>query len=74
MFLIVNGFILYFGNRIGEDGLVGTLDQLNWKEAKKVGDAQCFALIHVVFRCGLKQYVAGVVAGLKPRKQPAFRS
>ncbi len=28
-FLIVNGFILYFGDRIGSDS-IGGLDQLNW--------------------------------------------
>ena len=38
-FLIVNGFILYFGDRIGEES-VGTLDQLNWKGALAVGCAQ----------------------------------
>ena len=36
VFLIVNGFILYLGDRISEES-VGTLDQLNWKGALAVG-------------------------------------
>ena len=36
VFLIVNGFILYFGDRIAEEA-VGSLDQLNWKGALAVG-------------------------------------
>ena len=42
-FLIVNGFILYFGDRIGEES-TGSLGQLNWKGALAVGFAQCLAL------------------------------
>ena len=49
VFLIVNGFILYFGDRIAEE-LVGSLDQLNWKGALAVGVAQCFALIPGISR------------------------
>jgi undecaprenyl-diphosphatase len=62
-FLIVNGFVLYFGDRIGEES-VGTLSQLNWKGALAVGFAQCFALIPGISRSGATM-VAGVVAGLK---------
>ena len=69
-FLIVNGFILYFGDRIGEES-VGTLDQLNWKGALAVGVAQCLALIPGISRSG-STMVAGVVAGLKHAEAARF--
>ena len=69
-FLIVNGFILYFGDRIGEES-VGSLDQLNWKGALAVGFAQCFALIPGISRSGATM-VAGVVAGLKHSEAARF--
>ena len=62
-FLIVNGFLLYFGDLIAGEA-VGTLDQLNWKGALAVGFAQCLALIPGISRSG-STIVAGVVAGLK---------
>jgi undecaprenyl-diphosphatase len=69
-FLIVNGFVLYFGDRIGEES-VGTLAQLNWKGALAVGFAQCFALIPGFSRSGVTM-VAGVVAGLKHAEAARF--
>jgi undecaprenyl-diphosphatase len=69
-FLIVNGFLLYFGDRIGEES-VGTLGQLNWKGALAVGVAQCFALIPGISRSGAT-IVAGVVAGLKHAEAARF--
>ena len=70
VFLIVNGFILYFGDRIGEE-LVGSLGQLNWKGALAVGFAQCLALIPGISRSGATM-VAGVVAGLKHAEAARF--
>jgi undecaprenyl-diphosphatase len=69
-FLIVNGFILYFGDRIGEES-VGSLGQLNWKGALAVGLAQCLALIPGISRSG-STIVAGVVAGLKHSEAARF--
>ena len=69
-FLIVNGFILYFGDRIGEES-VGSLSQLNWKGALAVGFAQCLALIPGISRSGATM-VAGVVAGLKHSEAARF--
>jgi undecaprenyl-diphosphatase len=69
-FLIINGFILYFGDRIGEES-VGSLDQLNWKGALAVGFAQCLALIPGISRSGATM-VAGVVAGLKHAEAARF--
>ena len=70
VFLIVNGFILYLGDRIGEES-VGTLDQLNWKGALAVGCAQILALIPGISRSG-STIVAGVVAGLKHEEAARF--
>jgi undecaprenyl-diphosphatase len=69
-FLIVNGFFLFIGDRIGEES-VGTLDQLNWKGALAVGCAQCLALIPGISRSG-STIVAGVVAGLKHEESARF--
>jgi undecaprenyl-diphosphatase len=70
VFLIVNGFFLFIGDRIGEES-VGTLDQLNWKGALAVGFAQCLALIPGISRSG-STIVAGVVAGLKHEESARF--
>lgn len=70
VFLIVNGFILYVGDKIGGQA-VGTLEQLNWKGALAVGLAQCTALIPGVSRSGAT-IVAGVVAGLQHKEAARF--
>ena len=70
VFLIVNGLVLYFGDRIGGE-LIGKLDQLNWKGALAVGVAQCFALIPGISRSGIT-IVAGVVAGLRHEELARF--
>ncbi len=70
IFLIVNGFILYFGDKIGGE-TVGALDQLNWKGALAVGCAQCLALIPGISRSGVT-IVAGVVAGLRHEESARF--
>jgi undecaprenyl-diphosphatase len=69
-FLIANGFVLYFGDRIGAaaDGVLG---QFNWKGALAVGVAQCFALIPGFSRSGLT-IAAGVVAGLRHEDSARF--
>jgi undecaprenyl-diphosphatase len=69
-FLIVNGFLLYFGDRVGDES-IGTLDQLNWKGALAIGGAQCLALIPGISRSGAT-IVAGVVAGLRHAESARF--
>lgn len=69
-FLIANGFVLYFCDRIAGKA-VGVLDQLNWKGALAIGIAQCFALIPGFSRSGLT-IAAGVLAGLKHEDSARF--
>jgi undecaprenyl-diphosphatase len=69
-FLIVNGFLLYVGDRIGGQ-TVGALKQLNWKGALAVGGAQCLALIPGISRSGAT-IVAGVIAGLRHEDAARF--
>ena len=69
-FLIANGFVLYFGDRIAGEA-VGILDQLNWKGALAIGVAQCLALIPGFSRSGLT-IAAGVVAGLRHEDSARF--
>ena len=69
-FLIVNGFLLFFGDLVAGD-TVGKLDQLNWKGALAVGFAQCLALIPGLSRSG-STIVAGVVAGLRHDEAARF--
>jgi len=68
--LIVNGFLLYFGDQIAGE-TTGALDELNWKGALAVGVAQCFALIPGFSRSGLT-IAAGVVAGLSHEASARF--
>jgi undecaprenyl-diphosphatase len=70
IFLVVNGFILFVGDRIGGQA-VGTLDQLNWKGALAIGFAQCAALIPGISRSGAT-IVTGVVAGLQHKDSARF--
>ena len=69
-FLIVNGFLLFFGDLIAGE-TTGRLDQLNWKGALAVGFAQCLALIPGISRSG-STIVAGVIAGLKHEESARF--
>ena len=70
IFLIVNGFILFLGDKIGGKA-VGTLDQLNWKGALAIGFAQATALVPGISRSGAT-IVGGVVAGLQHKEAARF--
>ena len=70
IFLIVNGFLLFFGDLVAGE-TVGKLDQLNWKGALAVGFAQCLALIPGVSRSG-STIVTGVIAGLRHEESARF--
>ncbi len=69
-FLIANGALLYFGDKIAGKS-VGLLEQFNWKGALAVGIAQCFALIPGFSRSGLT-IVAGTIAGLTHEDSARF--
>jgi len=70
IFLIVNGFILFVGDKIGGNA-VGKLEQLNWKGALAIGFAQSAALIPGISRSGAT-IVGGVVAGLQHKEAARF--
>ncbi len=70
IFLVVNGVLLFAGDRIGGQS-DGTLDQLNWKGALAIGVAQCAALVPGISRSGAT-IVTGVVAGLRHRDSARF--
>jgi undecaprenyl-diphosphatase len=70
IFLIINGFILFVGDKIAGRS-EGALDQLNWKGALAIGVSQCAALIPGISRSGATM-VAGVVAGLRHEDAARF--
>ena len=69
-FLILNGFVLYAGEKIKHAGQK-TLDQLGWKAALGIGACQALALIPGLSRSGVTM-VGGVLAGLHYREAARF--
>jgi len=69
-FLIVNGCILFWGERIKHGG-AKTLDQIGWRTALAIGACQALALIPGISRSGATM-VGGVVAGLTHRESARF--
>ena len=61
-FLIVNGLLLFAGERLKSRGS-RPLDELGWKEAIGIGLAQCLAFIPGLSRSGAT-LVAGLAVGL----------
>jgi undecaprenyl-diphosphatase len=61
-FLIVNGLVLFAGERLKRAG-ARTLDELGWKAALGIGLAQCLAFIPGLSRSGAT-LVAGLAVGL----------
>src|SRR6185437_16005898 len=61
-FLIVNGLLLFGGERLKSRGS-RPLDELGWKEALGIGLAQCLAFIPGLSRSGAT-LVAGLAVGL----------
>ena len=70
IFLIVNGIVLFVGDKIGGRS-VGALEQLNWKGALAIGLAQATALLPGISRSGAT-IVGGVVAGLQHKEAARF--
>lgn len=69
-FLIVNGFILFVGDRMKHAGSK-TLDQVGFKAALVIGACQALALIPGISRSGATM-VGGVLAGLTHKESARF--
>ncbi|HEU0118722.1 MAG TPA: undecaprenyl-diphosphate phosphatase [Alphaproteobacteria bacterium] len=69
-FLIVNGGILFLGERIKHRGRQ-SLDEVDWKAALLIGAAQALALIPGISRSG-STMVGGVMAGLTHKDSARF--
>jgi undecaprenyl-diphosphatase len=69
-FLVVNGFILFLGERIKHKRGV-SLDRLGWAEAIVIGACQALALIPGISRSGATM-VGGVLAGLSHKDAARF--
>lgn len=69
-FLIINGGILFVGERIKHAGHKN-LDQLSWDKALMIGAAQALALIPGISRSGATM-VGGVMAGLTHKDAARF--
>lgn len=70
LFLMVNGCILFAGERIKHAG-AKTLDEVGWKTALAIGACQALALIPGISRSGATM-VGGVMAGLTHRESARF--
>lgn len=62
-FLIVNGWVLFAGERLRRRGGSRALDHFTWRDALYIGFAQCGALIPGISRSGITM-VAGLRRGL----------
>jgi undecaprenyl-diphosphatase len=69
-FLIVNGFILFTGERIKHAGSKN-LEQISWTTALLIGACQALALIPGISRSGATM-VGGVLAGLTHKEAARF--
>jgi undecaprenyl-diphosphatase len=70
-FLIVNGFLLFAGERLRRSRRTGQLDSLTWKGALAIGFWQCTALIPGISRSGATM-VGGLLAGLHHEQSARF--
>jgi undecaprenyl-diphosphatase len=70
VFLIVNGGILFVGERIKHSG-AKSIDEVGWKTALAIGACQALALIPGISRSGAT-LVGGVLAGLKHKDAARF--
>ena len=73
VFLIVNGFVLFLGEKLRTSVVheAGKLDTLGWQGALGIGLAQCTALIPGISRSGATM-VGGVLAGLNHADSARF--
>lgn len=73
IFLILNGFILYFGDRLRRRFTTSShnLASLNWQKAVSIGAAQALALLPGISRSGVSM-VGGLLAGLNHESAARF--
>lgn len=71
VFLIVNGFVLFAGERLKRRGITIELGALGWRGALLIGLWQCTALIPGISRSGATM-VGGLLAGLHHRDAARF--
>jgi len=75
VFLIINGMILFGGERLrrktAEDGARVGLEQMSWRDALIIGLWQCLALIPGISRSGVT-IVGGLMQGLHPEAAAHF--
>jgi len=69
--LALNGFLLFFGERLKKQAGEKTLVELNWRNALLIGAFQCLALIPGFSRSGAT-ITGGILCGLKPDKAAQF--
>ncbi|HUY68364.1 MAG TPA: undecaprenyl-diphosphate phosphatase [Alphaproteobacteria bacterium] len=70
-FLIVNGILLFAGERLRHRAGSRTLAAMSWKAALAIGACQALALIPGISRSGATM-VGGLLAGLKHREAARF--
>jgi len=70
-FLIVNGALLFIGERLRRKGGAKTLDQLGWVGALLIGFAQATALIPGISRSGATM-IGGLLLGLRHEEAAHF--
>lgn len=71
IFLIVNGALLFFGERLRRRGGEKTIDQMSWVGALLIGLAQSTALIPGISRSGATM-VGGLLLGLHHKEAAHF--
>ncbi len=70
IFLILNGVMLFLGERIKRSG-TKTLDKIGWKAALAIGSCQALALVPGISRSGAT-IIGGILSGLKHHEAARF--
>src|SRR5262249_12569602 len=70
-FLVVNGLVLFIGERLRRRAGHNSLDLLGWKAAAAIGVCQCAAFIPGISRSGATM-VAGLLTGLRHAEAARF--
>jgi undecaprenyl-diphosphatase len=71
IFLVINGGVLFLGERLRQRARDGSLDQMTWRGALLIGALQSTALLPGISRSGATM-VGGLLAGLKHKESAQF--